>query len=193
VHWLVPFGRNKNFVGREVQLKEIMDKIALDDYDKNCQRVAITGLGGIGKTQIAIETAFQIREKNFGCSVFWISAANSTSFDTAYRKIGQELQVAGVDDDKADVKSLVAAHLCQEDVGRWLLIADNANDLKALYTRHNESSESCSSLALADYLPISRQGLILFTTRNHQVAVKHADLNVVTVKEMTESESLKLL
>jgi hypothetical protein len=58
VHWLVPFCRNKNFVGREVQLKEIMDKIALDDYNKNCQRVAITGLGGIGKTQIAIETAF---------------------------------------------------------------------------------------------------------------------------------------
>ncbi len=25
----------------------------------------------------------------------------------------------GIDDDKADVKSLVAAHLCREDIGRW--------------------------------------------------------------------------
>ena len=49
------------------------------------------------------------------------------------------------------------------------------------------------ALSLADYLPINRQGSILFTTRNRQVAVKHADLNVVTLKEMTRSESLKLL
>jgi nucleoside-triphosphatase THEP1 len=86
-----------------------MDQLAPDDYDRHCQRIAITGLGGIGKTQIALETAFRIREKNFGCSVFWISAANSTSFDTTYREIGQELQVAGIDDDKARSFSRTAA------------------------------------------------------------------------------------
>ena len=118
MHWVVPFSRNKNFVGRGVQLKEIIDKLAPDDYNKNYQRVIITGLGGIGKTQLALETAFQIREKNFGYSVFWISATNFTSFDIAYRKIGQELQVAGIDDDKADIKSLVAAYLSREDIRR---------------------------------------------------------------------------
>ena len=99
----------------------------------------------------------------------------------------------GIDNDKADVKSLIKTHLSQEGIGRWLLIVDNADDLEALYTRPNESGESFGSPALANYLPFSRLGSILLTTRNHKVAVKHADVDIVTVKEMSESESLKLL
>jgi tetratricopeptide (TPR) repeat protein len=195
-HWLVPFGQNERFVGREAQLKEVIGKLAPDDYEKTCQRVAITGLGGIGKTQIALEAAFQIREQHTDCSVFWISAVNSTSFEAAYRMIGQELQVAGINDDKADVKSLVKAYLSRENARRWLLIVDNADDFELLYKRASESDEtdeSFGSLALADYLPFSRQGSILFTTRNHEAAVSQAGIDVVTIKEMSKSDSLKLL
>jgi tetratricopeptide (TPR) repeat protein len=193
---VVPFNRNKNFVGREAQLKEIMYQLAPDDYERHCQRVAITGLGGIGKTQMALETAFRIREKISDCSVFWVSAANTTNFDSGYRQIAQQLQIPGIDDDKVDVKSLVVAYLGREDIGRWLLIVDNADDLKAFYTRDNQSgksSETLRSQALADYLPKSKKGSILLTTRNRQIAVKHADLSVLTMREMSESESLDLL
>jgi len=95
--------------------------------------------------------------------------------------------------DKADVKSLVKAYLSQEIAGRWLLIVDNADDFEMLYKRANESDESFGSLALADYLPFSRKGSILFTTRNHEVAVNQAGIDVVTVEEMTERDSLGLL
>jgi len=101
--------------------------------------------------------------------------------------------VPGINEDKADVKSLVKAYLSQEIAGRWLLIVDNADDLEMLYRRVNGSDESFGSPALADYLPFSRKGSILFTTRNYEAAVNQAGIDVVTVEEMTESDSLRLL
>ena len=38
------------------------------------KKTAIVGLGGIGKTQIVLEVAFQVREKYPDCSVFCVSA-----------------------------------------------------------------------------------------------------------------------
>ncbi|KAK0709372.1 hypothetical protein B0T26DRAFT_742842 [Lasiosphaeria miniovina] len=80
----------------------------------------IDGLGGIGKTQIALETAFRVRKKYQDCSVFWAPAVNATSFENAYRTIGRQLQVPGIDEDTADAKTL-------------LLVVDNANDTKLLF------------------------------------------------------------
>ncbi|KAH8755121.1 hypothetical protein F5882DRAFT_482702 [Hyaloscypha sp. PMI_1271] len=164
-HWYVPFGQNKLFVGRESQLEEVIAKLTPEDYEKDCQRVAIAGLGGIGKTQIALEAAFQIREKYPDCSVFWVSAVDVPSFEAAFLEIGRKFQVPAINEDKADVKSLVKAYLSQEIAGRWLLIVDNADNLEMLYKRGNESDESFGSPALADYLPFSRKGTILFSPR----------------------------
>ena len=192
MHWLVPFGRNKQFIGRDSLLQELFAKLNLEDLE-DCQRVAIAGLGGVGKTQIALEAAFRIKNATPDCSVFWISATSTTSFENSVRDIGQALQIPGINEDKADVKSLVKRFLSQESVGRWLLIIDNADDIDMLYTRVNESSESSGSPALVDYLPFSRMGSILFTTRNQEAAVKQAGLNVIMVKEMSEGDSQKLL
>ena len=185
-HWHVPFGRNEKFVGRDAHLEELMTKLHPLNYEDDCQRVAIADLGGIGKTQIALEAAFRIQAKYPHQSVFWVPAIDTTSFERAYREIGQKLRIAGINDDKADVKSLVKVSLSLESTGSWLLIVDNADDLDMLYDRGNEDNGSADSLALADYLPFSRKGSILFTTRNHKVAVKHAEVNVITVGEMNE-------
>jgi tetratricopeptide (TPR) repeat protein len=144
----------------------------------------------MGKTQIALEAAFRIQEATPDRSIFWISATSTASFEKGFRDIGQALQILGINEDKADVKSLVKAFLSQESAGRWFLIIDNADDMKMLYSRANESS---SSPALVDYLPFSRKGSILFTTRNLEAAVEQAGVEVIIVKEMSESDSWKLL
>jgi hypothetical protein len=54
----------------------------------SCQRTAIEGLGGVGKTQMALEAAFRICDQYLNCSVFWVPAVDITSFENAYREIG---------------------------------------------------------------------------------------------------------
>src|SRR6266496_2523157 len=168
-------------------------KLDPEDFEDDCQRVAIAGLGGVGKTQIALEAAFRIQKEFPDRSVFWISATSTASFEKGFHDIGQALQIPGINEDKADVKSLVKTSLSQEIAGRWLLIVDNSDDVEMLYGRANESNESSGSPALVDYLPFSRKGSILFTTRNLDAAVKQAGVNVIIVKEMSEGDSQELL
>jgi hypothetical protein len=88
VHWLVPFRRNIQFIGRHSELEELFAKLDLNNSEDNCQHVAITGLGGVGKTQIALEAAFQIYKASPDRLVFWISATSTASFEKAFREIG---------------------------------------------------------------------------------------------------------
>jgi hypothetical protein len=58
--------------------------------------------------------------------------------------------------------------LSQESAGQWLLILDNVDDIDMLYKR---ACGDHRSLALIDYLPSSRYGWIIFTTRTRKAAV----------------------
>ncbi|KIM99308.1 hypothetical protein OIDMADRAFT_126800, partial [Oidiodendron maius Zn] len=158
----------------------------------SCQRVAITGLGGVGKTQLALEAAFRIRESSPDCSIFWVPAINSTSFESAYREIGKSLAIAGIGDDKADVKVLVQTALSEARVGNWLMIIDNADDTEMLYGA-DLAYRSSTTPRLKDYLPFSFRGSILLTTRKFGIASKHAGTEVIDVQEMTDWEAQQLL
>ena len=71
--FMVPFLKNENFCGRDKELKEI--NVLLSSDKEIIKPVAVAGLAGVGKTQIAIE--FSYRYKNlFPDGVFWINAAN---------------------------------------------------------------------------------------------------------------------
>ncbi|KAI1439358.1 hypothetical protein F5Y02DRAFT_424100 [Annulohypoxylon stygium] len=183
-HFMVPFGRNESFVGRETILQQLLSRIPPDANQDDCQRTALEGLGGIGKTQIALEVAHRVRDQHPDCSVFWVPAVDATNFENAYRQIGEALGILGLSDDKADVKTLVKAALSRESAGSWLLIIDNADDLKLLFT----------VTRLLAYLPFSRKGSILLTTRIHEAAIRFETRgNPITLKEMSDSEADKLL
>lgn len=186
---MLPFGRNRGFVGRQPQLKQLINILHDDDSGEDCQRVALVGLGGVGKTQIALECAFQIQEVLPGCSVYWVRASDTTSFDNSYRDIAQQLKIPGLENDKADVKQLVKTRLCQDITGKWLMIVDGANDYKIFYSGNDDNGFS----ALSKYLPSSPLGAILFTTRDRGAATKYACSNAINVEEMDDGESRELL
>ena len=156
---MVPFGRNQDFVGRNEIMDWLLTKVPPSMDKDSCQWIAIKGLGGMGKTQIALETAFRVRHQDPYCSVFWVPAVDITSFENAYREVGQKLGVPGIDDQKADVKLLVKTTLSQESHSRWLMIIDNADYMELLF----------GTIAICDCLPSSPTGSILFTTRNNEV------------------------
>ncbi|MCJ1312481.1 hypothetical protein MMC25_006155 [Agyrium rufum] len=181
-HFLVPFGRNEHFVGRQAIIEELLLRIPPDTNLDNCQRTALEGLGGIGKTQIALEVAYQLRNKDPQCSIFWVSAESLTSFESDYSRIAQLFGLSGNEHDLARTKSLVKTALSQEDRSKWLLIIDNADDLDVVL----------DGPSLVQFLPFSRNGSILFTTRNHQAAVG-LGARTINVGSMELHESITLL
>ncbi|KAH8588759.1 hypothetical protein B0O99DRAFT_524437 [Bisporella sp. PMI_857] len=185
VPFIVPFDRNLNFIGRKTQLAEVEEKLFVGG---RTTKVAIIGLGGIGKTQLVLELVYRIRDKYKNCLVIWIPATNIESLHQAYLDIARQLKIPGSDEDKADAKKLVQGYLSKESAGRWLLVFDNADDVSMWTTQSGPGSGR-----LIDYLPRSEQGCIVFTTRDRKIAVKLAHRNVVKVPEMGENVAIELL
>jgi len=173
----VPFPRNPRFVDRVSQLDLLESKVFAKEQR---QKIAITGLGGMGKTQIALELAFRIRNKYEGCSVFWIPATSPENIQQALVNIGRELGILD-GSSQNDVRKLMQSHLSQESTGQWLLIIDNIDDVELW---DNE---------LKKFLPVSPRGSIVCTTRTRRVAVKIATNNVINVSQMGKEMAMQLL
>jgi tetratricopeptide (TPR) repeat protein len=183
----VPFERNARFTGRESELSQLEGMLFAED---RTTKIAITGLGGVGKTNILIELVHQTREKHKYCSIIWLPATNIESLEQAYMDIAQQLGILGWEKDKADVKRLVQKHLSKESAGQWLLVFDNADNIDMWIDKLGSEQESGR---LIDYLPRSKQGCIVFTTRDRKTAVKLAHQNIVEVPEMNEAGAIQLL
>jgi NB-ARC domain len=183
--WIVPFDRNPRFTGRESQLTKLEEKLVMGDQTT---KIAITGLGGVGKTQLVLELIYRTRAKHDNCSIVWIPATNKESLEQAYLDVAKQLGIPGCEEDKADVKRLVQDHLSNESTGQWLLVFDNADDIDMWIGKSEQGSGR-----LIEYLPRSKQGSIIFTTRDRKAAVKLAHQNIVEVPEMDETVATQLL
>jgi tetratricopeptide (TPR) repeat protein len=182
---MVPFERNSSFTGRESELERLRQ--ALSKADRTA-KVAITGLGGVGKTQLALELIYRWRAEYKTCSIIWIPVTSKESLGLAYLNAAKQLGIPGCDDDKADVKKLVQNHLSLESAGQWLLVFDNADDMDMWIDRSAPNSSR-----LIDFLPKSTRGSILFTTRDKRAAVKFAGRNIIELSEMDEEGGEQLL
>jgi GTPase SAR1 family protein len=78
---LFRFESNPSFVGRQDLLASLEEKLFSQD---GTSKIAIFGLGGVGKTQLVIQLAHQTRKKYQNCSVIWIPAANKETLQQAY-------------------------------------------------------------------------------------------------------------
>ncbi|KAH8800242.1 hypothetical protein F5884DRAFT_757854 [Xylogone sp. PMI_703] len=182
----LPFPRNEFFVGRRNELQSL-EQFLLPDIHR---RMTICGLGGCGKSALALEFAYRALTRHVKRLVFWVPAISQESFELAYREIGTRLCIQGIADDNADVKQLVKNVLNSDNIGNWLMIIDNADDPGVLMGSAGGSLESGQ---LRDYLPSSPQGQILFTTRSRKVAGDLTPSRVLELKDMSEAEARQLL
>ncbi|KAI1484295.1 TPR-like protein [Daldinia eschscholtzii] len=167
----IPHLRNELFAGRNKVLIELESLF----FVKKCRKLAILGLGGVGKTQVALEFAYRVRDSRPDYSVFWVLAQSQATFEQSYAELAKVLQIPG----EEDPKMLVKRHLDSAKAGKWLMIIDNADDHEALF-RSNDPA------GMVRYLPQSDHGLILFTTRLREVAVDVATNNMVTEESVKE-------
>ncbi|MCJ1378166.1 hypothetical protein MMC17_001262 [Xylographa soralifera] len=168
--FVVPFSQDNHFVGREDIISDIDQKLETE------QRVALTGIKGVGKSQIAIEYCYRYRRKYPDRSVFWVHASTFERFDQAYKDIGRKLKLPGWNDSKTNMLQAVSDWLTNEDHGHWLIVLDNADDADIFFSPQKVITEGTSvdqyTPPLCMYLPQGSMGSILVTSRNRQAAFR---------------------
>lgn len=169
--------------------RELLGKIKRKLFaSRRTERIAIVGLGGVGKTQISLELAFQAKEMYPDCAVFWVPAVDMESLQQSYQQIASQLGIE-TPDPAGDVTGVIQRYLSQPQSGRWFLIFDNADDL-SMWT---EASTDSKGGGLRDFLPQSEQGVIMFTTRSNKVAQYLKSTEVIEIPEMDEHKATKVL
>ncbi|KAF2842563.1 hypothetical protein M501DRAFT_1022519 [Patellaria atrata CBS 101060] len=156
---IIPFSRNDHFVGRESQLAELEANLL---RDKQATILAIVGPEGVGKSQLALELAYKIRETNKNYSIFWIDASDIDRLYQSYVSIAQKLDIPGWDDENADIKQLVKFQLSRKGARQCLLIFDNTEDI----ILGSSGFSTARATNLIDYLPRSELCSIIFITIN---------------------------
>ncbi|KAJ5151145.1 kinesin light chain [Penicillium canariense] len=179
----LPFLRNLQFVGRSAELDTLKQKLLVN---KDCRKVALSGLGGIGKTQVALQFAYSFKEDYPEFSIFWVQALSMETFEQGCMEIARALGLHQDQESKEDVKELIRRQLCTKSAGKWLLIVDNVDDLDLLRGLHQTDG-------LLAFLPESDDGLSIFTTRHGEVAQHLAGSDVVEIGRMTGQETVNLL
>ncbi|SMD27174.1 Tetratricopeptide repeat-containing protein [Kibdelosporangium aridum] len=162
--------RNPNFTGRVDLLHALGDRLKSDGFTAVLPS-ALHGMGGIGKTQIAVEYIYQhLSDYDL---VWWVEAANPTHIRTSLTELAKVLDLPGAAEANMAVPAVREA-LRLWTTGKWLLVFDAA-----------ETPES-----VQPFFPTSGTGDILITSRNTDWANVARPLEVATFQR---GESVELL
>ncbi|MEU6274344.1 FxSxx-COOH system tetratricopeptide repeat protein [Streptomyces populi] len=117
--------RNPHFTGRETVIDSLRSKL-LAGHHAAVQ--AVHGMGGIGKTQVALEYAHRFAGQYD--LVWWIDAEQAEQVPQHYAELAARLNIAKPDADPEANARTVVQHL--QTLDRWLIVLDNAEDPERL-------------------------------------------------------------
>ncbi|KAM0462323.1 hypothetical protein ACHAPV_003797 [Trichoderma viride] len=188
---LIPYLRNKEFVDRPGLVEKL--NALLPHVSESFHDAALWGLGGSGKTQIALEHAYR-QSENPQCSVFWVHADTRVAFIQDYKKIAALFGLVGILDGQ-DSELLRAVSNRIQSEPEWLLVLDNADDLSLFGVGETQQGSS----NLFDFVPHRTapwtKGTVLWTSRDGQIAgsLVHSSRRAIHIPRMTSVEARNLL
>ncbi|KAF5231403.1 hypothetical protein FAUST_9266, partial [Fusarium austroamericanum] len=163
----IPYPRNEDLVHR----RDLIDKLdKLLPPTAGSRSAALWGLGGSGKTQIALDYAYRRCDDDDKCCVFWVHADSEATFLSDYKTIGKKL---GVDEPLDGTDLLDAVRDAIEGLPKWLLIFDNADDLRLFGVGRQATVEETNphqNQNLHKYIPCTSQGTVMWTSRDAHIA-----------------------
>ena len=141
--WLVPTAmRTRYFTGRE-ELLERLRRALLERH-----RAALSGLGGVGKSQAAIEYATRHRAE-YPAGVFWVNAETAAGLTGGFAEIAAALRLPSAESNSHELTVRAVLAWLDAEPG-WLLILDNVDDRRGVQP----------------FVPESLAGDVLITSRD---------------------------
>jgi replication-associated recombination protein RarA len=167
------------FVTRDVEMQKLERLLDTEATARRRNVVILYGLGGIGKTQLAVE--YGRNHKDIFSAIFWLDGSSKASLKQSFvgmakRLPRDELTADGVDtlnDSTIDVDMAVRECLHWLSLSsnrRWLLIIDNVD-------RDHRDRSDAQAYDIKEYFPHADHGSILITSRlsilqTHGIGIK---------------------
>jgi len=140
--WNVPFHPNPFFTGRDLLLVELQSRLTAPGMA--FRRVVLTGLGGIGKTSVAVEYLYR-RHADYDL-VWWVNGEQPASLLADLATLAGQLGLAADARQEAQVAALRG---WLERHQGWLVVLDNVEDPQQV----------------VELLPRSATGQVVITSR----------------------------
>ena len=154
----IPFKPNEHFIGRHTDLLELYLKMIGNINKIGINQVGTVGMGGIGKTQLAVEFAFRF---SYGFNaIYWIQAANPEDWLGEFVSLARDrlgLKITDPDKPEANKQYIYELQKYFKKQSGTLVIMDNVPEPKLLN----------NDVFLLGVTPLSLGCDLLFTTRKH--------------------------
>ncbi|MEI7770245.1 MAG: tetratricopeptide repeat protein [Chloroflexales bacterium] len=179
----MPLIPNPHFVGRESDLRDLA--VMLKGEGTNAvigQAAAVTGMGGIGKTNLATEFAYRYGQF-FAGGVYWLSLADPANIDAEIAACGHTLDLPSFADLSLAEQVARVQMAWRQPIPR-LLIFDNCDD--------GTSDSSQAERLIQKWRPASGGCRLLITSQRARWS-RSLDITVLSVGVLHRTESIGLL
>ena len=174
-----------------------MEKHLVPSLDKNKRKIlVICGLGGIGKTQLAVEYART--HKDAYTSVLWLNGETEESLIqdlacTAFRLPNGQVRNLGKEVNSAEKlreeAGMTLDWLTTEGNRNWLLILDNIDNTVS-WDSPEKDMKGSNCYDIMSYFPTCDMGSIIITTRLQSLKVLGDSIHL---EKVNDSSGLKML
>ena len=184
----IPFPRNPLFQprpGEFEQLETLLFGSGTDQQPAHLGLVGVVGLGGVGKTQLAVELAYRcLDQQRFPSGVFWMSATGTSVFEWQHQfaELAFNTGYLPSDDDPSNPENEArrARHFC-----RYL-----ATHKDALLILDNVEDPNLVTYVFPALVGIKEACPILYTSRSQTTP---PGVSTYPVKELPSDGALRLL
>jgi hypothetical protein len=177
----------ERFIGRDTDLLNLWDLLS-PEVSKSRKIAVLQGLGGLGKTQLAIH--FVLRYKEEFSAIFWV---NGKTRETACQSMASFLaKLPGVECQETDDQNVeeqavrVLSWLSQASNSKWLLVFDNVDGCCP------SGDPDADHYDITEFFPAAHHGSILITTRQLSLA-NRVGRDPYVIQKLPTAESIELL
>ena len=170
----VPFRQKNFFIGRADVLEEMKQTLRHNRLTDKCVPLALSGLGGIGKTQLMLQYHYTHRDDYK--DAFWLNSEGTAAVMDMFRLLAETLGIMMNENEKSDANEKFADRIrvkLETRKDRWLLMLDNVETVSDVIR----------------FIP-DKGGDVIVTTRDH---VDRRWGSVIHVDRMSKEDALLLL